>query len=79
MTHEQLGDYLGLSGVHICRTMREFVTTGLIEKHGDGRIRISDMSGLSEVAGLSVEELATQILPDPDCVLTCTRCPSLAS
>jgi hypothetical protein len=51
-TQEELGDALGLSVVHVNRTMRTLREDKLIETRGK-RLTILDWSGLSQAAGFS--------------------------
>ena len=52
MTQEQLGDALGLTSVHVNRTLKGLESEGLIERHGR-RIRFAQWHGLREVADFS--------------------------
>lgn len=49
LTHRDLGEFLGLSTVHISRTHRELRERGLA-KLGQGEVRILDWHGLAELA-----------------------------
>lgn len=52
LTQAELGDYLGLSAVHVNRTMQELRRRGLIQSAG-GQIRILDREALEAIAGFS--------------------------
>ena len=49
LTQEVLSDALGLSVVHVNRTMRQLRRDGLLEVHA-GRVRILDLNAMREVA-----------------------------
>lgn len=50
VTQEDLGDTLGLSVVHVNRTLRRLCQDGLVER-ANGRLRVADMARLEQVAG----------------------------
>lgn len=52
MTQEQLADLLGLTPVHINRTVKTLVERGALERHGR-RVRIADIAALHRIAGFS--------------------------
>jgi ParB-like chromosome segregation protein Spo0J len=51
LTQEDIGDTLGLTAVHVCRTLRLLRGDGLIEA-GRGRLKIFDRPALALEAGL---------------------------
>jgi len=63
LTQQQLGDYVGLSSVHVCRTMRRMVRNGILEMHDHMDIRILDAPSLARLAGVDIEELKREIVP----------------
>ncbi|WJY21601.1 Crp/Fnr family transcriptional regulator [Fontisubflavum oceani] len=63
LTQKALGDYTGLSSVHVCRTMRRLVRHGVIETSDHIDIRIVDLQTLSEIAGIDVKRLQQEITP----------------
>jgi len=52
LTQAELGDYLGLSAVHVNRTLQELRRRGLVQSAG-GRIRILNLEALQALAGFS--------------------------
>ncbi|WP_343079690.1 Crp/Fnr family transcriptional regulator [Ostreiculturibacter nitratireducens] len=63
LTQQQLGDFTGLSSVHVCRTLRRLVRNGVITTVDHRDIRIRDIAALSEMAGIDVGRLAHEISP----------------
>lgn len=51
LIQEHIGDALGLTSVHVCRTLGSLRKDGLVEI-GHGRLRINDVDGLAEAAGV---------------------------
>lgn len=56
MTQHKIGEFVGLSNVHVCRTMRRFERDGIITHPTTTEIILSDIPALCEIAGI---ELAT--------------------
>lgn len=56
LTLEHIGDALGLTGVHICRTLRSLREDGIVHL-SRGRLRIMDFMGLIEAAGCGADKL----------------------
>jgi len=52
LTQAELGAYLGLSAVHVNRTVQELRRRGLVQSTG-GQIRILDLESLEAIAGFS--------------------------
>jgi CRP/FNR family transcriptional regulator, anaerobic regulatory protein len=52
LNQEHIGDALGLTSVHVCRTLSKLRCDGFVET-GRGHLRIIDIDGLSEDAGVS--------------------------
>jgi len=52
LSQEHIGDALGLTSVHVCRTLSKLRSEGLVET-GRGRLRIVDIDALSEDAGVA--------------------------
>ncbi len=63
LNQQQIGDFTGLSSVHVCRTMRRLVDSGIISIHGHLEIRINDVAALSKLAGTDVQQLSREIMP----------------
>ena len=55
LTQEHMGDTLGLTAVHVCRTLRALRADGLVEV-GRGRLRIIDRDALAVEAGAFAPE-----------------------
>lgn len=62
LTQEELGDLTGLSSVHVCRTLGRLAGGGRITI-GDGEVRIRDLEGLEQDAGIAAATLARRIVP----------------
>ena len=60
MTQDEIGDYLGLTSVHVNRMFRQLEEQGLIARRLQ-RIRLVDVPALGELGGFVARELA------PDC------------
>ncbi|WGW04322.1 Crp/Fnr family transcriptional regulator [Tropicibacter oceani] len=52
LTQQQLGDYLGLSSVHICRTLRRMVRNDVLDVRDHMEVQINDMDALVALSGL---------------------------
>ncbi len=63
LTQQQLGDYIGLSSVHVCRTMRLMVKNGILELRDRMDITVQDPKTLAKLAGVDHEKLKREILP----------------
>jgi CRP/FNR family transcriptional regulator, anaerobic regulatory protein len=65
LTHRQIGDFTGLTSVHVCRTLRRLVRQGIIDNSGTAHIRILDLARLGEIANADPSKLRRAISPDP--------------
>jgi CRP-like cAMP-binding protein len=63
LTQQSLGDFAGLSSVHVCRTLRRMARRGLISVENHMDIRILDIDALAEIADIEPEALSREILP----------------
>lgn len=63
LTQQQLGDYVGLSSVHVCRTLRRMARNGILEMRDHMDIRVLDPRFLACLAGVDVEALKRAIMP----------------
>lgn len=63
LTQQQLGDYVGLSSVHVCRTMRRMSRNEIIEMRDHMDIRVLDPRSLAQMAGVDIDALKREILP----------------
>ncbi|WP_172982752.1 helix-turn-helix domain-containing protein [Roseovarius bejariae] len=63
MTQQQLGDYVGLSSVHVCRTMRRLTRNKILAMRDHIEVRVLDACALARLAGVDREALEREILP----------------
>ena len=62
LTQQQLGDYLGLSSVHICRTLRRMVRNGVLNVQDHMDVQINDLNALVALSGLDRQAFSRAIL-----------------
>lgn len=64
ITQQHLGDFTGLSAVHVCRTLRRLARQAVLtcEDHTD--IIIHDMDALAQLAGIDADQLEREVVPD---------------
>lgn len=62
MNQHKLGEFAGLSNVHVCRTMRRFARSGLITHLDDHEIALNDPETLSGLAGIDLARFREEIL-----------------
>ncbi|MCB1363365.1 MAG: Crp/Fnr family transcriptional regulator [Rhodobacteraceae bacterium] len=62
MTQLQIGQFVGLSNVHVCRTMRRFEREGILTQCGGHCIQIEDIAALCEIAGIDLDAFRREIL-----------------
>jgi len=60
---KQLGDFTGLSSVHVCRTLRRMNRSGLITTREQMDIIIHDVHALADIAGIDLGTLRKDIIP----------------
>ncbi|MEI4233684.1 Crp/Fnr family transcriptional regulator [Roseovarius sp. D22-M7] len=60
---QQLGDFIGLSSVHVCRTLRRLSRQGIISTGDHMDIEIHDLAALTDLAGVDLADLRTEIIP----------------
>ena len=58
---QQLGDFTGLSSVHVCRTLRRLNRVGVIWTGDHMDIKIKDLPALAELAQVDLAELRKEI------------------
>jgi CRP-like cAMP-binding protein len=63
LTQHPLGDFTGLTSVHISRTLRRMARNNLIAVTNHMDIQILDTLALADLAGISTKELAHGIIP----------------
>lgn len=56
VTQEMLADALGLTGVHVNRTLQSIRETGMVD-HKNGRVFIHDFNGLAAYANFDPDYL----------------------
>lgn len=62
MTQQILGDMIGLSSVHVCRTLRRLSRRGLISTSDHMDVVIHDLDALARIAGVNIESLHSEII-----------------
>jgi len=62
MTQQKIGEFTGLSNVHVCRTMRRFERDGIISHPTQFDIVLDDIDALCKIAGIDLDSLQHQIL-----------------
>lgn len=60
---QHLGDFTGLSSVHVCRTLRRLSRLGIITTGDHMDIQIHDPPKLAERAGVDITALRSEIIP----------------
>lgn len=63
LTQQQLGDSVGLSSVHVCRTLRRLTRSGVLEIRNPMEIRILQTELLEILAGVDQDLLKREIMP----------------
>lgn len=63
LTQQQLGQFTGLTSVHVCRVLGRLGRDGLIETSDHMDIRVCDPWALAALASVDVDSLAGEILP----------------
>lgn len=63
MTQQQLGDFCGLSAVHMCRTLQRFRRDDILELRAPMRMVIRDLPALAAIAEIDPPVLRQQIVP----------------
>lgn len=62
MTQQDLGDFVGLSSVHVCRTLRRLRRSGVISTEDHMDITIHDLDRLAGIAEVDLECLRAEII-----------------
>lgn len=63
LTQQQIGDFIGLSSVHVCRTMRRMSRNGILAMSDHMDVRILNPQALSHMAGIDHATLKREIVP----------------
>jgi len=66
LTQQQIGEFVGLSSVHVCRTLRRLSRNGLIDTSSHLKIVINDFDSIANIAQIDINQLKAEILPS-DC------------
>ena len=78
MNQRVLGDFVGLTSVHVCRILRQLAGNGIIRVEGHMTIEILNPDHLAELAGVDLNSLPCEILADSDCRRTGAAHPARA-
>lgn len=62
MTQKQMGQFAGLSNVHVCRTLRRFARNGLVRTSGRTDIEILDLEAICRMADVDLDLLRAEIV-----------------
>lgn len=65
LTQQVLGEYVGLSSVHVNRTIRAMARAGVLDYHGQLEVIIHDLAALAAMAQIDPAELRAAIIPSP--------------
>ena len=63
VTQQQIGELMGLTAVHVCRTLRRMARQGLVSTADHIDLCICDRAALEDLAGITAETLAQEIQP----------------
>tara|TARA_R110002126_G_scaffold291741_2_gene456369 strand:+ start:40221 stop:41018 length:798 start_codon:yes stop_codon:yes gene_type:complete len=64
INQHQLGDFVGLSNVHVCRTLRRMVRQGIMSINWKTGFEILDIDALCHLADIDMDEFRLAIIPD---------------
>lgn len=64
ITQQQLGDFIGLSSVHVCRTLRRLVRNEILSVEDHMDIQFHEKEALARIAGIAPADLRREIIPD---------------
>lgn len=62
LTQQDLGDFVGLSSVHVSRTISRLVRQGVLSYGGHMDVVIEDMDALAEIAEIDPQDLRAEII-----------------
>ncbi|MCX7568230.1 Crp/Fnr family transcriptional regulator [Sulfitobacter sp. F26169L] len=62
MNQHKLGEFTGLSNVHVCRTLRRFEREGIISHPTYTAIQLNDLDALCMLAGINLDAFRHEIL-----------------
>ncbi|HEY9040148.1 MAG TPA: Crp/Fnr family transcriptional regulator [Roseovarius sp.] len=78
MNQRMLGDFVGLSSVHVCRTLGQMVDSGTVRVGGHMNVEILELDRLTDMAGVDLNILRSGILADVDHMSPMSTCPARA-
>lgn len=61
ITQQQIGEFMGLTAVHVCRTLRRMARQGFVSTADHIDLCICDKAALEDLAGITAETLAHEI------------------
>lgn len=64
LTQQVLGDFVGLSSVHVSRTLRRLRRQNVLETGVQMDIGIKDVARLAEIAEVDLDDLRAEIIPE---------------
>lgn len=62
MTQHKFGEFVGLSNVHVCRTMRRFEREGIISYPDQTEIVLNQLDVLCDIAGIDLDRFKQEVL-----------------
>jgi len=62
MTQHKLGEFTGLSNVHVCRTLRRFERESIVSHPSPAEIDLIDLDALCEISGIDLATFRNEIL-----------------
>lgn len=70
MNQRILGDFVGLSSVHVCRTLGQLVGDGVVRIGGQMNIEILALEQLAQIAGVDLQAMRCECLAGSDHMLS---------
>lgn len=64
LTQQQMGEFTGLSSVHVCRTLRRLERNGIIDVADHMDVSVLNSARLAQIAKVDLNHLCEEILPD---------------
>lgn len=64
LTQQVLGDFAGLSSVHVSRTFARLAEAGIVSSGAHMHVVIHDVARLAETAGIDLADLRAEIIPE---------------
>lgn len=63
LTQQQIGDFMGLTPVHVCRTLRRMTRNEVLATDDHIDLHLLNVEAIEDLAGISVGRLSREILP----------------